>query len=259
MTRKEQLLLALVAASIVLGSGALYFRGREAEISHRVPVTAALDAPPPGPLAPPPRPSPIPQSLDITEELASAPSPPPVSRISVAASGAVKHPGVYELEEGSRVEDLLKSAGGCLDTADLTDINRAARLLDGTTLTIPVQGTTVAEGTTLVLRAAPSAAELNPACYTLSGWSQRPSPLTPAEAPAASAPAAPTEKPSGLVNINTADASALEGLPGIGPKLAQEIIRYRAASPFSSVDDLENVPGIGPKKLESIRALVSVQ
>jgi len=261
MTRKEQLLLALLSASIVLGSAALYFRGRDGSTPHGVAV-ATTPAPPTtvSPL-PPPGPSPAPPPPRPGSEAEVAPAPPTISRISVAAAGAVRRPGVYELEEGSRVEDLLKAAGGCLDTAELSDVNRAARLVDGTTLTIPVQGTTMARGSTLVLRAAQSAAELNPGYYTLSGWSQHSPVQPPGDTPATplSPPTPAKEQASALVNINTADATSLEGLPGIGPKIAEEIMRYRSASPFTSVDDLENVPGIGPKKLESVRALVTVE
>lgn len=62
------------------------------------------------------------------------------------------------------------------------------------------------------------------------------------------------------VNLNTADAAALERLPGIGPVLAQAIVAYRAAhGRFSSVDDLANVPGIGAKKLEQFRSYLTTE
>ena len=57
------------------------------------------------------------------------------------------------------------------------------------------------------------------------------------------------------VNINTADAVALESLKGIGPAKAADIISYRSEhGNFASVDDLTKVKGIGPKTLESIKA-----
>lgn len=62
----------------------------------------------------------------------------------------------------------------------------------------------------------------------------------------------------GTVDINTADATALQTLDGIGPALAQRILAYRAAhGGFRTVNDLQNVTGIGPKKFAAIKANVS--
>lgn len=61
---------------------------------------------------------------------------------------------------------------------------------------------------------------------------------------------APPDPP---VNVNTADAEALQTLSGIGPALSQRIIDHRAAQgPFQSVEDLQAVSGIGPKTVEGI-------
>lgn len=77
------------------------------------------------------------------------------------------------------------------------------------------------------------------------------------EAPAPSAPGGGSAP--GTVSINTADAAALEELPGIGPALAGRIIDWRdTEGPFGTVDDLLAVSGIGPKVLESLRDLVTV-
>jgi competence protein ComEA len=61
------------------------------------------------------------------------------------------------------------------------------------------------------------------------------------------------------VDVNTADASELETLPGIGPSKAAAIIQYRTENgPFTAVDDLDNVPGIGASTLASLRDQVTV-
>jgi competence protein ComEA len=69
---------------------------------------------------------------------------------------------------------------------------------------------------------------------------------------------APGATSTGKVDINTADATALETLDGIGPALAQRILDYRKAhGSFSSVNDLQNVSGIGDKKFAAIKANVT--
>lgn len=63
----------------------------------------------------------------------------------------------------------------------------------------------------------------------------------------------------GRVRINTADAVALEALPGVGPVLATRIVAHREAhGPFTVVEDLLDVPGIGESKLAAMRESVIV-
>ena len=72
--------------------------------------------------------------------------------------------------------------------------------------------------------------------------------------------AGPQEPQSGPVNINTASASELDALPGIGPVLAQRIVEYREANgPFASVDGLLEVKGLGPGILEAIRPQITAE
>ena len=62
----------------------------------------------------------------------------------------------------------------------------------------------------------------------------------------------------GTVNLNTADAAALDTLPRIGPALAERILAWREKNgPFASVDDLLDVPGIGDSILDGLRDLVT--
>lgn len=63
----------------------------------------------------------------------------------------------------------------------------------------------------------------------------------------------------GQININTATATQLEELPGIGPATATKIIDFREKNgPFASIDALEEVPGIGPAKVEALRDVATV-
>ena len=62
-----------------------------------------------------------------------------------------------------------------------------------------------------------------------------------------------------VVNLNTATASELETLPGIGPKVALRIVEYRKAKgPFKKIEELMNVQGIGEKAFLRIRPQVTV-
>lgn len=61
------------------------------------------------------------------------------------------------------------------------------------------------------------------------------------------------------VNVNTADAAALEALPGVGPSLAAKIVADREAhGPFRTVADLDRVSGIGPSMVGKLTDHVKV-
>ena len=63
----------------------------------------------------------------------------------------------------------------------------------------------------------------------------------------------------GMVNINTANESALDSLPGIGPTYAQRIIEYRVANGgFKTVEEIKNVKGIGDKTFEKFKDKITV-
>jgi len=76
-----------------------------------------------------------------------------------------------------------------------------------------------------------------------------------------SSPAALAKKkpPAHPININTAGATDLQQVPGIGPSTAQKILDTRKSyGSFKSVDDLLAIKGIGPKKLEKMRKYLTV-
>ena len=159
-----------------------------------------------------------PGGADVPVAAASA-SPSPEVVILVDVAGWVRHPGVYEFEEGARVIDAIDAAGGARSGALLESLNLAAPLADGIQILVPREGETVA-------------------------------PPTSGGAVAGVA---------GLINVNTAAATELEELPDVGEVIAQAIVDYRTENgPFASVDQLLDVSGIGDATLESIRELVTV-
>jgi competence protein ComEA len=77
----------------------------------------------------------------------------------------------------------------------------------------------------------------------------------------AAAPAAPKASASEArpVDLNTADSSALESVPGIGKSLSQRILAFREKNgPFQSVDDLLKVQGVGEKSIQKLRPYLTV-
>jgi competence ComEA-like helix-hairpin-helix protein len=62
-----------------------------------------------------------------------------------------------------------------------------------------------------------------------------------------------TDPNAALVNPNTADMKALMTLPGVGPEIAEKMVKQRKVKPFTQANDLLDVPGIGPKTLDKMR------
>lgn len=261
LTRKEQLILLFVAGAALLGGIVLFVHRSDPELETPTTAPVVEAAPPPLP-APEPPPSAPPQVIrPLFEDPASVP-PAESESLRVAVRGAVHAPGLYTFRPGTdpRVQDLLDKAGGLEEYADISDINVAARLMDGTTLTVP--GRPLQTDARGVIRGSrePVYQPPNPPQYTVSGWT--PEILPPAQAPGDSGggnvlPLAPVF--DGLLDLNTATQAQLESLPGIGPVFASRIIEYRTRTPFRSVDDLKNIKGIGDKRLADIRHLVTVR
>jgi competence protein ComEA len=79
-------------------------------------------------------------------------------------------------------------------------------------------------------------------------------------APTATSAKAPAKTSSQLININTADIAQLSTLPGIGPSIAQRIVKYRKESgAFKTPQDLGKVKGIGEKKLAKVLGKITVK
>ena len=147
--------------------------------------------------------------------------------------GEVNNPGVVTLPEGSRIIDAINMAGGKTEEADLSKINLAYIVEDGTQIYIPRinenlnQVNLISDGAGIGVIINDSNVEEN--------------------------------KVDAKVNINTANKEKLETLPGIGETTAQKIIDYRESNgKFKTIEDIKNVSGIGEAKYESLKDKITV-
>ncbi len=203
LSRGELAGLAIVVVATLLGAGLWYMRSLPRPVDIAAPADAA---------------SPV-VSPDLRADRVAGASAAP---IIVDVAGWVRQPGVYEFASGDRVIDAIDRAGGPRKGADLTTLNLAAPLTDGTQIVVPKPGSTTSGDTGFVRRPATSGGTT-------------------------------------LININSASETELEELPGVGPVTAAAIIDYRTQNgPFATVDDLIDVTGIGPSTLEQIRPFATV-
>lgn len=158
--------------------------------------------------------------------------------VVVHVVGQVATPGVYRMAAGARVGDAVAAAGGAARTADLTAVNLARVLVDGEQIVVPKPGEVVAGpgpgGQT-------SAAGTGSASGGVGGG------------------AGVVGAAGAKVSLNSADLSALDTLPGVGPVLAQRILDWRTEhGRFTSVEELGEVSGIGEKLLAQLTPKVTL-
>jgi competence protein ComEA len=169
-------------------------------------------------------------------------SPTAPAPVVVHVIGAVRRPGVVPVPPGSRVHEAVHGAGGLSDDADLTRINLARVVGDGERIWVPVRGEEPPDDVAL----APVDGSSGPAG---AGGSTSPGPGV-GGAGGAGTP---------LVDVNTADQTLLETLPGVGPVTAQRILQWRSDNGrFSAPEELLEVSGIGPRTLEQLRPHITV-
>ena len=163
----------------------------------------------------------------VDEPPATAPFAPRASGTSplelvVEIVGAVARPGVYRLEAGARIGDLVAAAGGYGGRVDTDraerELNLAAPLDDGQQIRVPARGD------------------------------------LPAPSQAGSGPSGA----DGLVNLNLATGAQLDALPGIGPATIEKILASREEAPFATVDDLRTRGLVGQKTFDGIRETLTV-
>ncbi|OGY25361.1 MAG: hypothetical protein A2Z11_00680 [Candidatus Woykebacteria bacterium RBG_16_43_9] len=140
-------------------------------------------------------------------------------KIVIDISGAIKNPGIYKLESGSRVDDAIRKAGGLSKDADRAwiskNINLAGKLVDAQKIYIPKEGES----------------------GSVSGVSQ-----------------GSTNNISSKININTATEAELDSLPGIGEVRTGKIIANR---PYSSIEELVTKKVLGEGTFEKIKSQIT--
>ena len=160
--------------------------------------------------------------------------------VRVQVSGAVLEPGIYDVPASCRVEEAIAAAGGLTENADSERVNLVRKVRDGMQIRVPVQKAARTSRT----QRKKAQADLGESALGKSGGAK----------------AGPDRNNSMMqsVRINSASASELQQLPGIGPALAQRIVETRNSGRFTSTEDLLRVPGIGKAKLAKLRDYVEV-
>mgnify|MGYP004571159813 FL=1 len=141
--------------------------------------------------------------------------------------GAVQEPGVYKLEEGARIFQLIGQAGGLREDADLTSVNQAEKVTDGMKVRIYTKE---------------EAASLPQQIWESTAESEQTAPV------------------SAKININSADIAQLTQLTGIGEARAADIIAYRTEhGRFLTIEEIMNVSGIKESTFQKIKDQIVVE
>ena len=149
----------------------------------------------------------------------------------VDVKGAVLRPGVYEFSCESRIQEVIKKAGGFTEEADETKINLAQKITDQMQIIVPNVQSKQEGGVT----------EENSGKGSSTNTSV-------------------SNSKQGTININTATLEELQTIKGIGKKKAEAILQYRKEhGAFRTKEDLLQVKGIGKKALEVIESQVIFQ
>ena len=152
----------------------------------------------------------------------------------VDIKGQINKPGLYEVEEGSRVMDVINKAGGLTDNA----------VKDEMVILVyskaEVEKLKEDEQEPIIV-----CPEVNDACVT----DELEEPLIPKEEETSEGATS-----TGKVSLNTATLEELQTLDGIGESKAQAIIDYRTQNgPFETIEQLKEVSGIGDSTFEKIK------
>lgn len=148
-------------------------------------------------------------------------------QVVVHVAGHVERPGLQVLPAGSRVDDAIQAGGGFLPDAARDDLNLARVLVDGEQVYVPA----------LPASDASLSGDDDGGTRQAHGGTDR----------------------HAKINVNRADSTQLEELPGVGPVLAARIEQFREAhGPFIVLGDLQEVSGIGPVLMDKLTEVATV-
>ena len=164
--------------------------------------------------------------------------------IAVYVCGEVKVPGVYELTEGMRICDAIEAAGGFTKKAGREYWNLAQPLTDGQMLCVPTEEEAKKREAAAEGQQSSSAAVGQQNSSAAGGqWASD----------------SDAQDTKALVNINTADATLLTSVPGIGQVRAEAVIAYRREhGDFQRTEDIKKVSGIGDALFEKMKDYITV-
>lgn len=155
--------------------------------------------------------------------------------IIVHIIGEVNKPGVVKLEEGARIIDAINEAGGQTENADLSKVNLAYIVEDGTQIYIPKYNENLTDVS--LIRDDEGEGVIKESVVNNESSTNKTK-----------------------VNINTATKEKLITLPGIGDAMADKIINYRTQNgKFEKIEDIKKVSGIGDSKFNNIKDIITVE
>ena len=173
----------------------------------------------------------------------------------VDVCGAVVNPGVYKLETGSRIFQAVDAAGGYLPEAAKNYLNRARNLVDGQQIYVPTEDE-VTENIEFMIAKAPEA--LQPQNTYEDSLAENSQGEVNSSGTGQGSEGEGHLQTDDRIDLNTADASQLSTLSGIGQSKAEAIIAYREAhGRFSSIEEIMNVEGIKEGTFSKIKDKIS--
>lgn len=177
------------------------------------------------------------------------------NKLIVDIKGEVKKPGVYYLDKGKRVIDVVNKAGGFTIDADSSANNLSKKISDEMVIVIYSKDEIrdfahTKENEAIVEEKCTSDIVSNNSCYTASKDSKTNDKGT------SSKDSSSSEKK--LVSINDATLEELMTLSGIGESKAKAIIEYRSKKKFNTIEEIKEVSGIGDSLFEKIKDNITV-